>query len=93
MPALSFVTHAARTLYGFEPQSIESLDQVQFDWRGIYRVQDAQDGVWLMRLVQFPEELRLAHLPPVPCAIGACDAGSAARGHDRWMGDHNPLLR
>lgn len=55
MPAPSFVANVARTLYGFEPQSIEALDQYQFDWRGIYRVQDAQNGVWVMRFFQLPD--------------------------------------
>jgi hypothetical protein len=55
MPEPSFVTQVARTLYGLEPQTIESLDQYQFDWRGIYRDQDAQDGAWLIRLLQLPE--------------------------------------
>src|SRR3712207_2655163 len=57
MPEPSFVTCVARTLYGFEPRSIDSLDQHQFDWRGLYRVQDAQGGTWVMRLVQTPEAL------------------------------------
>ena len=55
MPAPSFVANVARTLYGFEPQSIESLDQYQYDWRGIYRVQDAQGGVWVMRFMHLPD--------------------------------------
>jgi Ser/Thr protein kinase RdoA (MazF antagonist) len=55
MPEPSFVADVARTLYGFEPQSIESLDQYQFDWRGIYRGQDAQDGVWVMRFMHLPD--------------------------------------
>ena len=56
MPALSFVANIARKLYGLEAQVIESLDQYVFDWRGIYRVQDAQGDVWLMRLLQISEE-------------------------------------
>jgi aminoglycoside phosphotransferase (APT) family kinase protein len=52
MPTASLVADAARTLYGFEPQSIESLDQYSFDWRGIYRVHDAQGDRWVMRLKQ-----------------------------------------
>jgi Ser/Thr protein kinase RdoA (MazF antagonist) len=55
MPEPSFVAEVARTLYGFEPKSITSLEQYQFDWRGIYRIQDAQDGVWVMRLFQLPD--------------------------------------
>src|SRR5829696_5222072 len=55
MPAPSFVADVARTLYGFEPQSVEALDQYQFDWRGIYRVQDAQNGVWVMRFMHLPD--------------------------------------
>src|SRR5215207_3721573 len=55
MPAPSFVAGVARTLYGFEPQSIESLERYQFDWRGIYRVRDAQNGVWVMRFMQLPD--------------------------------------
>jgi Ser/Thr protein kinase RdoA (MazF antagonist) len=55
MPTPSLVADIARTIYGFEPQSIESLDQYQFDWRGIYRVQDAHDGMWVMRLFQLPD--------------------------------------
>ncbi len=54
MPEPSFVTHVARTVYGLEPQSIESLEQFPFDWRGIYRVQDAQDGAWVIRLLHLP---------------------------------------
>jgi Ser/Thr protein kinase RdoA (MazF antagonist) len=56
MPAPSLVADVARTLYGFEPQSIEALDQHSLDWRGIYRVQDAQGDKWLMRLVRPAEE-------------------------------------
>jgi Ser/Thr protein kinase RdoA (MazF antagonist) len=55
MPTASFVADIARTLYGFEPRSVESLDQYQFDWRGIYRVYDAQAGVWVIRLFQIPD--------------------------------------
>ncbi len=47
----SFVTHVARAVYSLEPQSIESLEQFPFDWRGIYHVQDAQDGSWVIRLL------------------------------------------
>jgi Ser/Thr protein kinase RdoA (MazF antagonist) len=56
MPEPSFVAGVARTRYGFEPQSIEALDQHPLDWRGIYRVQDAQGDKWLMRLVRPAEE-------------------------------------
>ena len=52
MHTASFVADVARTQYGFEPQSIESLDQYSFDWRGIYRVHDAQGDRWVMRLKQ-----------------------------------------
>lgn len=55
MPEPSFVSHAARALYGFEPLAVESLDQYQFDWRGIYRVRDARHGWWVMRLSRDPE--------------------------------------
>jgi aminoglycoside phosphotransferase (APT) family kinase protein len=55
MPVPFFVADIAQTLYGFEPKSITSLEQYQFDWRGIYRVQDAQDCVWVMRLFQLPD--------------------------------------
>ena len=55
MPEASFVTHIARTLYDLESQSIESLDQFQNATRGIYRVQDAQNRSWVMRLSQYPE--------------------------------------
>jgi aminoglycoside phosphotransferase (APT) family kinase protein len=62
MPEPSFVTHVARTVYGLEPQSIESLEQFQFDWRGIYRVQDAQEGSWVIRLLHLPNVVdSLAH--------------------------------
>src|SRR5689334_8357756 len=57
MPVLSFIIHAARMLYGFEPQSIESLDRHSFESRGIYRVRDAQGGVWVMRFKQDIEEV------------------------------------
>jgi Ser/Thr protein kinase RdoA (MazF antagonist) len=57
MLAPSFVTNAARTLYGFEPQAIESLDQYQIDWRGIYCVHDPQGCVWVMRLLQLPDQV------------------------------------
>jgi Ser/Thr protein kinase RdoA (MazF antagonist) len=55
MPEPAFVTHIARTLYDLELQSMESLDQYQNPLRGIYRVQDAQDRSWVMRLSQYPE--------------------------------------
>ncbi len=55
MPQASFVTHIARTHYGLELQSIESLDQHHNASRGIYRVQDAQNRSWVMRLSQYPE--------------------------------------
>jgi len=54
MPEPSFVTHVARAVYSLEPQSIESLEQFPFDWRGIYHVQDAQDGSWVIRLLHLP---------------------------------------
>jgi hypothetical protein len=101
MPEPSFVADIALTLYGFEPKSITSLEQYQFDWRGIYRVQDAQDGVWVMRLFQLPNAveslthraaLGLACSTSVPRAIGAGYDRSTARRYDRWMGDLNPFL-
>src|SRR5262245_20253543 len=55
MADTSFVTHIARTLYGLELQSIESLDQHHNASRGIYRVQDAQNCSWVMRLSRYPE--------------------------------------
>src|SRR5262245_28170834 len=55
MPEFAFVSHIARTLYDLETQSIESLDQYQNPSRGIYRVQDAQNCFWVMRLSQYPE--------------------------------------
>lgn len=57
MPIPSFVADVALALYGFEPQSIASLDQHSFESRGIYRVGDAQGGVWVMRLKQDLEEI------------------------------------
>jgi Ser/Thr protein kinase RdoA (MazF antagonist) len=57
MPAPSFVADVVRTLYGFEPHSIESLDQYSFESRGIYRIRDAQSGLWVMRLKQDLGEL------------------------------------
>jgi Ser/Thr protein kinase RdoA (MazF antagonist) len=67
MPEASFVAHAARTLYGIEPLSIESLDQYQHDWRGIYRVQHAHDGnCWLLRLSRIQE---LDWLAQVACVL------------------------
>src|SRR5215211_2981888 len=63
MPEASFVGHSARTLYGIEPDSIESLDQYQHDWRGIYRVQNARDGTWwLLRLSHASEQAWLAQV-------------------------------
>src|SRR5215207_10831560 len=56
MPTPSFVTDVARELYGLKPLSIESLDQHQYDVRGIYRLRDPQDGVWVLRLKQGVEE-------------------------------------
>src|SRR5689334_1383579 len=56
MPTPSFVTEVTQELYGLEPQSIESLDQHPCDVRGIYRLCDAQDGVWVLRLKQGVEE-------------------------------------
>lgn len=57
MPEAPLVAHAARALYGIEPCSIESLDQYQHDWRGIYRVQDAGHGSWwLLRLSRIQEQ-------------------------------------
>jgi len=52
VPELSFVTHIARTVYGLEPQSIEALEPYCSDQRGIYQVRDAQDGVWMFRLLR-----------------------------------------
>ncbi len=52
MPELSFVTHIARTVYGLEPQSVEALEPYCSDQRGIYQVRDAQDGVWMFRLLR-----------------------------------------
>jgi aminoglycoside phosphotransferase (APT) family kinase protein len=57
MPTASFVADVARTLYGLEPVSIQVLDQYQIDGRGIYRIQDAQAGGWVMRLKQDIEEV------------------------------------
>src|SRR5690242_7497933 len=57
MPTPSFIAAVARTLYGFEPHSIESLDQYQFESRGIYRVGDPQGGAWVMRLKRDLEEV------------------------------------
>jgi thiamine kinase-like enzyme len=57
MPTLSFITHVARTVYGLEPVSIESLEQYQYDWRGIYRLRDAQNRSWLMRMMYHPESV------------------------------------
>ncbi len=50
MPELSFLTHVVRTLYGLEPHSIEALEPYGSDRRGIYRVDDPQQGAWMFRL-------------------------------------------
>jgi aminoglycoside phosphotransferase (APT) family kinase protein len=52
VPELSFVTHIARTVYGLEPQSVAALAPYCSEQRGIYRVQDTQDGVWMFRLLR-----------------------------------------
>jgi len=62
----SFVANITRTLYGFEPQSIEALDQHPFDWRGIYRLRDAQGDEWLMRLA-YPAEQADCSPAPLSC--------------------------
>jgi Ser/Thr protein kinase RdoA (MazF antagonist) len=55
MPELAFVSRIAQTLYDLEAQVIESLDQHPSDWRGIYRVQDAQSNLWVLRLMRLPD--------------------------------------
>jgi aminoglycoside phosphotransferase (APT) family kinase protein len=55
MPELEFVSRIAQTLYDLEVQVIESLDQHPSDWRGIYRVQDAQANLWVLRLMRLPD--------------------------------------
>jgi hypothetical protein len=52
VPELSFVSHIARTIYGLEPQSIAVLAPYCSDQRGIYQVHDAQDDVWMFRLLR-----------------------------------------
>jgi Ser/Thr protein kinase RdoA (MazF antagonist) len=65
MPEPSLAAHIARTLYGLEPRSIESLDQYQHDWRGIYLVQDAGGGRWLIRLARASEQAWFAQIAGV----------------------------
>jgi len=69
----SFVADVARELYGLEPLSIDSLDQHQFELRGIYRIRDAQGGVWVMRLKQDLEQIdALAHTVRVLDWLAGC---------------------
>jgi Ser/Thr protein kinase RdoA (MazF antagonist) len=56
MPTPTFASDVARELYGLEPTSIEPLDRYHHDLRGIYRVRDAQDGAWVLRIKQGIEE-------------------------------------
>jgi Ser/Thr protein kinase RdoA (MazF antagonist) len=55
MPELAFVSRIAQTLYDLEVEAIESLDQHPSDWRGIYRLQDAQANQWVLRLMRLPD--------------------------------------
>jgi Ser/Thr protein kinase RdoA (MazF antagonist) len=53
MPELDLVTQVAETIYQLRPQRIEPLPPL-FDWRGIYRIHDSRDHVWLLRLLRLP---------------------------------------
>src|SRR5690242_2801 len=50
MPELSFVARVARTVYGLDPHAIEALDRFPSQERGIYRIEEAQAGVWVLRM-------------------------------------------
>jgi Ser/Thr protein kinase RdoA (MazF antagonist) len=50
VPDHTIVKAITHTLYGFEAESLAPLDQRTVEGRGIYRVQDAASGTWVMRI-------------------------------------------
>ncbi|MCG8347553.1 MAG: aminoglycoside phosphotransferase family protein [Chloroflexales bacterium] len=56
MPDLDVVAQIAEAVYHIQPRQIEALPPL-FDWRGIYRIRDAQDRAWLLRLLRLDRGL------------------------------------
>jgi hypothetical protein len=55
MPDLDVAAQIVETVYHIQPRQIEVLPPL-FDWRGIYRIRDAQDRVWLLRLLRLDHD-------------------------------------
>src|SRR4051812_44384908 len=53
MPELDWVARIAETIYLLQPHRIEPFPPL-FNWRGIFRIHDAQDQKWLLRLLRLP---------------------------------------
>jgi Ser/Thr protein kinase RdoA (MazF antagonist) len=54
MPDETLAAQIAETVYGLEVRQIERLPP-HFDWRGLFRVEDATGDAWLVRLLRGPE--------------------------------------
>jgi Ser/Thr protein kinase RdoA (MazF antagonist) len=75
-PAIPFIKRLTITLYDLELRSMQSMAEVEFDWRGIYRLHDSENKTWVLRVMQLPnvfeaftetayllESLEQAHYP------------------------------
>ena len=51
---LDFVAQAVQTVYGLQIISIQSLQQQDLDWRGIYQLTMANGQSWILRLIKYP---------------------------------------
>lgn len=53
MPQFALATEFAETVYRLQPTHIDILPPF-FDWRGLYRIRDTHDRVWMLRLLRLP---------------------------------------
>jgi len=56
MSQFALATEFAETVYQLQPTHIEILPPF-FDWRGLYRIRDTDDRVWILRLLRLPAAL------------------------------------
>jgi Ser/Thr protein kinase RdoA (MazF antagonist) len=58
MPSHDFVVQLLHTIYDLHPTTITSLDQYQFDWRGLCRITTSDGQAWVLRVLQHQDAYR-----------------------------------
>ena len=57
MPDNTFAAHVAQSVYGLTSLQVERLPP-HFDWRGLFRLDDAAGNSWILRLLHGEEAIR-----------------------------------